>query len=558
MALLVGSTPVSAAPVSQLAPSATTGPTYLTDFAQYHPSSIAAAPRGEVSVLGTVGPEFAPTPGAHHDQDGDLALQRLDPAGRTLWAARIGGSAVEYPHVQEVDSNGDVYLAGLTRSRDFPSTAGALGANYWDESRDRVNYLAKVSAEGRLLWAARVPGVRWITGIDVDGGGAVYLSGQAYPEFAASPDAFDDARAGASEGFVLKVSPHGSRIVWASFIGGSSDDSASDVAVARDGRVAVTGSTYSTDFETTPGSALPSSPADVPNNSDGFVLELEPDGRSAAWSTYLGAAANEHYGELVLADDGRVDVVGWVEGYDGPRVPGEPSPGGLLAQLTADGSELERIETALIGTGNPTPDGEIIGIGHVSGGGPADDMVVRMGFDGAVVSASPLPYYGVVAGGDAVSTYVVLEERPSDRPAARTATVARRAVARYAPCTIRGTRGRDVLRGTRGPDVICGLGGHDLVVGAGSWDVVRGGGGRDRLYGGPGVDVLVGGPGRDLIVGGSNNDLLKGGSGTDRLFGRRGADRLAGGPRADLLSGGPGRDLCTDRRGDNAVRSCRA
>jgi hypothetical protein len=64
-------------------------------------------------------------------------------------------------------------------------------------------------------------------------------------------------------------------------------------------------------------------------------------------------------------------------------------------------------------------------------------------------------------------------------------------------CTIRGTRGNDILAGTRGRDVICGLAGRDTLVGRGGNDVLRGGAGRDLLRGGRGRDVLNGGSGVD-------------------------------------------------------------
>ncbi|HEX5895254.1 MAG TPA: hypothetical protein VFY47_02915 [Thermoleophilaceae bacterium] len=73
-------------------------------------------------------------------------------------------------------------------------------------------------------------------------------------------------------------------------------------------------------------------------------------------------------------------------------------------------------------------------------------------------------------------------------------------------CTIRGTRGADLLVGTRGRDVICGLGG------------------KDRLIGRAGNDVLRGGPGADYLRGGRGRDLLNGGTGVDRAIVVSGTD----------------------------------
>lgn len=84
-------------------------------------------------------------------------------------------------------------------------------------------------------------------------------------------------------------------------------------------------------------------------------------------------------------------------------------------------------------------------------------------------------------------------------------------------CTIKGTKGDDVLRGTPGRDVICGLGGNDAIYGLG---------GNDLLKGGAGNDVLLGGTGRDTLLGQEGNDALLGGPGRDRLIGGPGNDKV--------------------------------
>jgi hypothetical protein len=76
-------------------------------------------------------------------------------------------------------------------------------------------------------------------------------------------------------------------------------------------------------------------------------------------------------------------------------------------------------------------------------------------------------------------------------------------------CTIRGTRGRDLLRGTPRRDVICGLGGSDTLIGRAGNDILRGGAGADLLRGGRGRDLLNGGPGRDRARVESGRDTRK-------------------------------------------------
>jgi dipeptidyl aminopeptidase/acylaminoacyl peptidase len=66
-------------------------------------------------------------------------------------------------------------------------------------------------------------------------------------------------------------------------------------------------------------------------------------------------------------------------------------------------------------------------------------------------------------------------------------------------CTLRGTRGNDLLVGTAGNDVICGFEGNDSLVGLDGHDILRGNQGNDWIAGGAGYDQLRGGDGNDLL-----------------------------------------------------------
>lgn len=114
-------------------------------------------------------------------------------------------------------------------------------------------------------------------------------------------------------------------------------------------------------------------------------------------------------------------------------------------------------------------------------------------------------------------------------------------------CTIKGTRGADILRGTTRPDIICGFGGSDII---------SGGGGNDTIYGDSGNDILNGNSGSDRIFGGAGNDIMKDDAGIDKLYGGGGRDALnirddRGG---DLADGGADRDVCSKDPRDKVVR----
>jgi Ca2+-binding RTX toxin-like protein len=536
-------------------------PTYVSPVS-FTEVNLSVGDDGNVLAVGRAGSDFVPTPGAHDDGGrGNISVQSVDPTGHTRWAARIGGSSPEYADYQAVDSHGNTYLAGLTSSRNFPTTRGALGAGYWDYSHNRTSFLLKLSPAGKLIYSARIPGSHYPTGILVDDSGAVLVIGVTTRKttggMKATEGAYDPIGPTGNEfeGYLLKVSPSGSGLVWSTFLGGSSDEIPGGLARSDNGDLAVVGQTRSPDFATTPGSAFPDSPGPFPTSENFFAIKLDPNAESVRWSSYLPGAS---WGRIVLSRDGRVDILG--EGRGAAIAPsGQPASGGLIAQFNADGTDVKMIKTVLMGTStSPTAGDQIIGLGHMQGGHSYDDMVVRLDFDGVLMGATLLPSNGRSAAGDAVSTYVALTPRHADgRIAAPSAKRPKTSIARYSRCTITGTTRNDVLRGTPGPDVICGLAGNDKILGGGGYDVLIGGPGRDRLYGNAGVDVLIGGTGNDALSGGPSRDLIQGGQGRDTLSGGSGPDRLVGGRDRDHLNGGTGRDSCVDTRRHNTFRACR-
>lgn len=114
-------------------------------------------------------------------------------------------------------------------------------------------------------------------------------------------------------------------------------------------------------------------------------------------------------------------------------------------------------------------------------------------------------------------------------------------------CTIKGTRGTDILGGTARADVICGFGGNDIISGRG---------GNDTIYGGGGNDILNGNSGGDRIIGATGKDVMNGGTGIDRLYGRGGRDvlNIRDGRGGDLANGGADRDVCSADPRDKVTR----
>jgi len=135
-------------------------------------------------------------------------ITKLSPDGSSpVYSTYIGGSYNDQANAIAVDSSGNAYIAGQTFSPDFPTTTGAY---------------------------QRVCGPRLeeINGFYCDGSHIVSTCGQ--PGSGASQD-----------GFVSKLSPDGSSLLYSTFLGGSLNDTLNGIAVDSAGEAYVIGNTLS-------------------------------------------------------------------------------------------------------------------------------------------------------------------------------------------------------------------------------------------------------------------------------------------------------------------------
>lgn len=188
-----------------------------------------------------------------------------------------------------------------------------------------------------------------VRSVAVDAANDVYLAGYTVSAtFAGVPgEAFKSLtvpQVGVSDAFVLKLSADGASVVYLTYLGGSKGEHAKDIAVGNDGSAYVTGFTESADFHIT---ANAWQNVYGGGNSDVFVTKLKPDGKSAAFSTYLGGVKDEVANSIALNNLGDPNI--FIAGYivDAPNMINNLAvtkigPGGgtdaLVARLTPTGN----------------------------------------------------------------------------------------------------------------------------------------------------------------------------------------------------------------------------
>lgn len=149
-----------------------------------------------------------------------LLLQRYSPAGTLLWTRTMKRGDWNEGHGAAVDDSGTVYVTGSYEGRAAPNP---------------VLFLRKYTASGRVLWTRATTGsTSGIgNGVAIDPGGDVHVTGATYVE-------------GEGSNLLLRQYSSTGRLLWSGSFNGTSNgsDVGEGIAVARDGSVYVTGSTW--------------------------------------------------------------------------------------------------------------------------------------------------------------------------------------------------------------------------------------------------------------------------------------------------------------------------
>ena len=170
------------------------------------------------------------------DGKSDVFIAKLDSSGALIWNTFLGGSEDDEIGGIVVDGNGNIYVAGNSSS----SWGNPIQAH---RNNGADSFIAKLNSSGALTWNTFLGSIG-VTGIDLGGDGNIYLTGSSANDWSIANVPLH-ARSGDVDAYVVKMTPSGS-LIWHTFLGGSSQDNASEIVVSADGNIYVAGTSYST------------------------------------------------------------------------------------------------------------------------------------------------------------------------------------------------------------------------------------------------------------------------------------------------------------------------
>lgn len=276
------------------------------------PRAVAVNAQGQLYIVGRTNTPAFPTPNGLYTQCGDFAAQGGDcdyadgfltvinaDGTSILYGSYLGGAIGDEATAVALDQDENIYITGTTFADNFP-VKNAFQSQKVGPDNFADGFLTKLSPNGdALLFSTYYAGDQWDepSSIVLDAAGTAYIAGLTSSNDLPVPGAIQSEITGICivgsnermcyDGFVAAFSPTGA-LNWATYLGGTFDDTAKGLAIGPDGGVFVTGNTESFGFPTTVGAFQPAKVL----VDDAFIVKIGGAGNTGGggpkpYSVYL-------------------------------------------------------------------------------------------------------------------------------------------------------------------------------------------------------------------------------------------------------------------------------
>lgn len=278
------------------------------------------------------------------DQGSDAFILVLNNDGKSIrYSTYLGGQVNDAGESIALDKAGFIYITGKTDGpKEFPIKDGfqnTFGGGTSD------GFIAKLSQDlSTLMYSSFLGGELddYPTALTVNDSGSVFVVGQTQSRtFPVTPFTVSNVFSGGIfDSFISRISHDGKSIVYSALIGGSGDESATNIVIDIFNNAYVVGNTTSGNFPRT----VIAADTSFNGKNDAFCYKVSPNGNRYIFSSLIGGS-NDDYARSVSIDPCfAVYVTGYTNSADMPvsdnpiqnQLQGEYD--GFLTKINADGN----------------------------------------------------------------------------------------------------------------------------------------------------------------------------------------------------------------------------
>jgi len=225
-----------------------------------------------------------------------------------------------------LDSNGNVIIAGTTKSNEFPITANAFTTEYCGNGDV---FIAKMNANLTRLLSSTIiggSGIDEARGIEVDTVGNIYIAGiTESSDFPIIQNGYQNSYNGGTyspygsgDAFVIKLDNDLSHLLSATFLGGTGHECCNALDIDSVGKIYVTGGTSSNDFPTTNNAYDRTYHSGGHFGDDAYISVFSSNLSDLLFSTYIGGTEDDFCEQLAISNNGDIYIGGWTSSNDFP------------------------------------------------------------------------------------------------------------------------------------------------------------------------------------------------------------------------------------------------
>lgn len=304
----------------------------------------------------------------------DISITKFNSTGNSLiYSTYLGGSANELPQSLITNSNGDLFILGITASSNFPMGFSAYDATFNGGASVSANSLSfvgsdicvtRLNANGTTLLGSTYIGGAGNDGLNIsnlnynygdqfrgeiilDGSDNVYFSSHTISnDF---PVTNGTSLSGTQDAVAAKLDGSLSNLLWSSYYGGSGIETGNSIDLSTTNELFIAGGTTSANLNV---SGIDPSFGGI---SDGYLLKINSVDGSGITGTYMGDSEYDQTYFVRLDIDDNVYVYGQTETSWSitPGCYGNPNSGQFIRKYVNDLSSISLTTMFGAGSGHP-------------------------------------------------------------------------------------------------------------------------------------------------------------------------------------------------------------